>query len=161
MYRDPRIRVSDADREAIVARLNAATAEGRLNVDEFSYRAQRAYASRTWGELSRLVDDLPPAPLVVQPVAVPRRSALAVSRLPMLALIFGALSVPLVACFPLGSVSAVAGIVLGSLGLRTSQRVTATAGLALGVLGVLLQLAVWAFIGSVGIDEPPPPPSPG
>ena len=156
MYRDPRIRVSDADREAIVARLNVATAEGRLNVDEFSYRAQRAYASRTWGELSRLVDDLPPARAVVPvPVPIPRRSALsAVSRLPLLSLIFGGLSLPAAACLPFGAASAVAAIVLGALGMRERDRGMAVAGIALGIAGLTLQIAIWAFIGTMHMDGP-------
>ncbi|MBG0567580.1 DUF1707 SHOCT-like domain-containing protein [Actinoplanes aureus] len=153
MYRDPRIRVSDTDRDAIVARLNAATAEGRLNIDEFSYRAQRAYASRTWGELSRLVADLP-APQEVQPMPPPRKSTVSVSRLPLLALIFGALSIPTVACFPLGSTAAVAGIVLGALGIRSGNRGMAAAGIACGVLGLALQLVVFAVFGVMDAASP-------
>ena len=57
---DPdRLRVSDAEREAVVVRLNAATSEGRLTLAEFTERAGEAYAARTQGELARLVDDLP------------------------------------------------------------------------------------------------------
>jgi hypothetical protein len=54
-----RIRVSDAEREAAVARLGAAAGEGRLTLEEFSERSGRAYAARTQGELSELVRDLP------------------------------------------------------------------------------------------------------
>jgi hypothetical protein len=54
-------RVSDAEREAVVARLSAATGEGRLTLAEFGERAGQAYAARTRGELVRLVDDLPAA----------------------------------------------------------------------------------------------------
>ena len=58
--RAPReIRVSDAERDAVVTRLNAATGEGRLTLEEFGERAGQAYAARTSGELVRLVDDLP------------------------------------------------------------------------------------------------------
>jgi hypothetical protein len=56
------VRASDAEREAIVARLNAATGEGRLTLEEFGDRAGRAYAARTHGELERLVNDLPVRP---------------------------------------------------------------------------------------------------
>jgi hypothetical protein len=55
----PQVRVSDAEREAVVARLNSATGEGRLTLEEFGERAGHAYAARTHGELARLVDDLP------------------------------------------------------------------------------------------------------
>ncbi len=55
------IRASDAEREAVVARLNSATSEGRLALDEFSERVERAYQARTRRELDDLVVDLPPA----------------------------------------------------------------------------------------------------
>jgi hypothetical protein len=54
-----RVRVSDAEREAVVARLSAATGEGRLTLEEFGDRAGRAYTARTQGDLVELVDDLP------------------------------------------------------------------------------------------------------
>src|SRR5215467_3637405 len=62
MYPRPWIRVSDADREAVVAHLSAAAAEGRLTLNEFSERARLAYASTTAGELATLVRDLPIRP---------------------------------------------------------------------------------------------------
>lgn len=54
-----RVRVSDAERAAVVARFNTATSEGRLTLEEFGDRAGQAYAARTAGELDRVVDDLP------------------------------------------------------------------------------------------------------
>jgi Domain of unknown function (DUF1707)/Cell wall-active antibiotics response 4TMS YvqF len=67
---DYRVRVSDVEREAVVARLNAATGEGRLTMDEFGDRAAQAYAARTQGELVRLVEDLP-ATFAPRPTAGP------------------------------------------------------------------------------------------
>jgi hypothetical protein len=63
------MRVSDADRELVVTRLNEATAEGRLSLEEFGDRVSQALASRTRGELDVVVRDLPvaggsPAPVV-------------------------------------------------------------------------------------------------
>jgi hypothetical protein len=55
----PQLRVSDAEREAVVARLTEATSEGRLTLEEFSERASAALASRTQGDLDALVTDLP------------------------------------------------------------------------------------------------------
>jgi len=55
---DPTL-ASDAEREAIVARLGDAAGEGRLVLDEFSDRVGQAYAARTRGELQALVRDLP------------------------------------------------------------------------------------------------------
>ncbi|GAB3655935.1 DUF1707 SHOCT-like domain-containing protein [Glycomyces tarimensis] len=56
---DPNMRVSNAEREAIIARLHAATEEGRLELDEFAERSRNAYAAKTYGELQGLLDDLP------------------------------------------------------------------------------------------------------
>jgi len=57
----PELRVSDADREATVARLREAGGEGRLTLEERAERAERADAARTRGELDALTADLPPA----------------------------------------------------------------------------------------------------
>ncbi|WP_051515572.1 DUF1707 SHOCT-like domain-containing protein [Candidatus Blastococcus massiliensis] len=57
--RDPAVRASDADREALVARLQKALGEGRLDLDEFGQRAGAAYAAVTTAELAALVADLP------------------------------------------------------------------------------------------------------
>jgi hypothetical protein len=53
------LRASDADREAIAERLRAAAIEGRLEPDELEERLERAFRARTYGELDRLVLDLP------------------------------------------------------------------------------------------------------
>lgn len=58
---EPAIRASDGEREAVIARLNAAVGEGRLNIEEFSERVGVAYASRTRQELESLTADLPAA----------------------------------------------------------------------------------------------------
>src|SRR5690349_9922519 len=57
--RTPSVRASDADRQAAVARLQAALGEGRLTVDEFSQRAQAADEAVTTDQLDQLVADLP------------------------------------------------------------------------------------------------------
>ena len=53
------VRASDADREALVARLQTALAEGRIDLDEFGQRAGAAYAAVATAELAGLVADLP------------------------------------------------------------------------------------------------------
>ncbi len=58
----PGVRASDGDREALVARLQQALAEGRLDLDEFGQRAGAAYAAVTTAELAVLVADLPAEP---------------------------------------------------------------------------------------------------
>lgn len=55
----PQLRVSDADREATVVRLQQAAGEGRLTVEELAERVERADAARTAGELEALTADLP------------------------------------------------------------------------------------------------------
>jgi hypothetical protein len=59
---DEQLRVSDAERESVAGRLNAAVGEGRLNLDEFSQRISAAYGARRRGELDVLVRDLPAEP---------------------------------------------------------------------------------------------------
>jgi hypothetical protein len=53
------VRASDAERDAVVGRLNRAVGEGRLTMDEFSGRLELAYAARTRGDLDPLLRDLP------------------------------------------------------------------------------------------------------
>lgn len=53
------LRVSDRDREAVMARLGAAAGEGRLTFAEFDHRSGQAYAAKTYRELEALVADLP------------------------------------------------------------------------------------------------------
>src|ERR1700758_1401967 len=53
------IRASDTERDATVDRLSAATGGGRLTLEEFSQRMERATAARTRADLDRLVADLP------------------------------------------------------------------------------------------------------
>jgi hypothetical protein len=53
------VRASDAERDAVVGRINRAVGEGRLTLDEFSDRLQLAYAARTRGDLDPLLRDLP------------------------------------------------------------------------------------------------------
>ena len=54
------LRVSDAERQAVVRRLERALREGRLTIVEFDERTQAAYTARTRGELDELTEDLPP-----------------------------------------------------------------------------------------------------
>src|SRR5436190_6243913 len=61
MPRSSALRASDADRDAIAARLRQATLDGRLDAEEFEDRLGAALRARTYGELRRLVADLPTA----------------------------------------------------------------------------------------------------
>src|SRR5690349_20878213 len=70
---EPAVRASDAEREATVAQLRDAAAEGRLTLDEFSQRVETAYAARTHDALEPLTADLPtPAAAPPAPRGRPR-----------------------------------------------------------------------------------------
>jgi hypothetical protein len=56
------LRASDADREQTLEALAAASAEGRLSLEEYSQRSDAALAARTIGELTGLTTDLPARP---------------------------------------------------------------------------------------------------
>ena len=55
--------MADADRERVVARLNAAVSEGRITLSEFEDRMAAVLAARTFGEVAPHVADLPPVPV--------------------------------------------------------------------------------------------------
>ena len=63
------LRASDADRDAAAERLRTAAAEGRLDPEELDQRLDVALRARTYGELDRLLADLP------SPVPARRRRA--------------------------------------------------------------------------------------
>jgi len=58
-YSDQHLRVSDAERNAVVERLSAHFSEGRLDQAEFDERVSQAMAAKTRGDLDGLFDDLP------------------------------------------------------------------------------------------------------
>jgi hypothetical protein len=53
------IRASDAERRQIITALQTACVEGRLTLDEYGHRVERALAARTRSELEGLLGDLP------------------------------------------------------------------------------------------------------
>jgi hypothetical protein len=70
-------RASDAEREAVVARLRHAAGEGRLTVEELAERIDAAYDAKTHAELEPLTADLPSAlsqPAACAPPVAPGRS---------------------------------------------------------------------------------------
>jgi hypothetical protein len=61
---DDRIRVSDADRDHVTARLRDHFAQGRLTPEELDERLSAALNAKTAGDLRRVMADLPePAPV--------------------------------------------------------------------------------------------------
>jgi len=66
------MRAADADRHQVADRLRAALEEGRLDLTEYDERLQGAYAAKTYGDLDRLLTDLPnAAPIVPSPRPAP------------------------------------------------------------------------------------------
>ena len=68
-------RASDAEREAVVARLRNAAGEGRLTVDELDERIDAAYAAATRAELEPLTADLPDSAMPTATTAAPPEGA--------------------------------------------------------------------------------------
>jgi hypothetical protein len=64
------LRAGNEDREKVVAQLNTAFAEGRLDVAELDERVAAAYRAKTMGELVPLTADLP-AQYAASPVRRP------------------------------------------------------------------------------------------
>ena len=73
------LRAADTDREYAADRLRLALDEGRLTLGEYDERLQDAYAARTYGELDRLLADLPgvvpPSRAALAPLPPPTTSA--------------------------------------------------------------------------------------
>lgn len=73
---DERTRTSDADRDRVTARLRDHYAEGRLTRDELDERIAAALNARTFGDLRRVLADLPES----TPVASRRVPVMTVPR---------------------------------------------------------------------------------
>lgn len=71
---DHRMRVSDADRERAAQQLQKAFAEGRITPVELDERLELVFGSKTYGDLTELLSDLPGAGAIV-PVVVPAHPA--------------------------------------------------------------------------------------
>jgi hypothetical protein len=53
------LRAADVDRAFVAERLKSALDEGRLSLSEYDERLQETYASRTYGDLDKVLADLP------------------------------------------------------------------------------------------------------
>jgi Domain of unknown function (DUF1707) len=74
--RESSLRASDADRDAVAEKLRVAAVEGRLSADELDERVGLALRARTYGDLSRLLIDLPVARPRVRRRATPMVASL-------------------------------------------------------------------------------------
>jgi hypothetical protein len=59
------MRAADADRQQVADQLRLALEEGRLDLAEYDERLRDAYGAKTYGDLDRLLNDLPNAAPVV------------------------------------------------------------------------------------------------
>jgi hypothetical protein len=126
------LRASDADRERAVDILRGAFVEGRLSNDEYHERVSQAYAGRTYGDLTRLIADLPAPPPPSRPVRRPTNALAVVSLICGIIqpLTFGITMIP--------------AIFLGHAARRQIRKTGeggggfATAGLVLGWVGAVL-----------------------
>lgn len=142
-----KIRAADADRDRVAGILGTAYGEGRLSRDEYDARLEEALAARTYGDLDRLVTDLPvlAAAPAAGPVAVARGGT---NGLAMASLVCG------LAQFVFGPLATIPAIVFGHMARNQIKRTgeqgggLALAGLVLGwgavALGVILTFAVLA-----------------
>ena len=82
---DDSIRVSDADRDRVTGQLRDHFAAGRITPGELDERLSAALSAKTFGDLRRIMADLPgpvPAPLGVAPPPLRATPAWAVRRRP-------------------------------------------------------------------------------
>ncbi|MGY1825625.1 DUF1707 domain-containing protein [Blastococcus sp. SYSU DS0541] len=130
--RPPAVRVSDAERELVVAQLQTAVGEGRIDLDEFGQRAEAAYAAVTRAELDELVADLPLD-------AAPRVQIVGQRPVEELSSVFGDVTLT-VTTTPPRRVSTVFGDIRIDLrGLRTgADRIDLTATTVFGDIDVIL-----------------------
>jgi hypothetical protein len=156
----PVVRASDADREAVVTRLQTAVGEGRIDLDEFSQRVDAAYAAITLAELDGLLADLPGdrveivGEVVVDPGPVTS--------------VFGDIKLTATTGVPRKAATFFGDVRIDLRGLRTAED---TVHLQLGTFfgdvevivseGVAAQLEGWTFFGSRKTDLAAVPRLPG
>jgi len=66
------LRASHDDRDRVVEMLRVSAGDGRLTAEELDERLEQAMTARTYGELARLVADLPAAGSVASPATAPQ-----------------------------------------------------------------------------------------
>ena len=147
----PAMRAASADRERAVDVLKAGFTEGRLTQDEYNERMNRAYAARTYGELTALTADLPAGAVpTVFPMTM-YQPPVSTNSLARASLVLG------VAEFFTMGLTAIPAIICGHMAKRemrqTGQRGDglATSGLVLGYMAVIFWgiLIVLSIVGAV------------
>jgi len=144
------VRASDAEREAVVTRLQTAVGEGRIDLDEFSQRVDAAYRVATTAELAPLLADLP-APAGEAPAVgelVGERTSGAVGS------VFGDIRLTATTTVPDRASTVFGDVRIDLRGLRTAEE---TVHLQLGTVfgdvevivseGVAAEIAGWTVFG--------------
>jgi Domain of unknown function (DUF1707) len=99
------LRASDADREAVAERLRRAAVEGRLEPHEHEQRLDAAFRAKTYGELDRLLVDLPSGTVRRRPgggIASAARTAAAIAIPVVVALLVIAVAIAVLAILAAG-----------------------------------------------------------
>ncbi|MGY1747026.1 DUF1707 SHOCT-like domain-containing protein [Blastococcus sp. SYSU D00695] len=161
----PPVRASDADREAVVARLQSALAEGRIDVDEFGERAEAAHAAVTTAELAGLVADLPGPTSPAAPAAAEVVGGRAPERVTSF---FGDVVLRGTTGIPQAVAAVFGDIRLDLRGLRSSaDRLEVALGAVFGDVdvvvdeGVEAELRGWTVFGDKRTELAPVPRTPG
>jgi hypothetical protein len=150
----PALRASDADREAVAERLRVASVDGRIDSEELEERLSAVYSARWVADLDRLVADVspPPPPAPLAPPYAPYPPApvyQSTNGLAVASLIAGFLWIGW-----FGSILAVifGHVALGQInrsGGREGGSGLAIAGLVLGYMGVATLLLVLLVAGGI------------
>jgi hypothetical protein len=149
----PAVRVSDADREIVVTRLQTAVAEGRIDLDEFAQRVDAAYTAATSADLQVLLADLP-APGAQQVEIVGQSMAVV-----PISTVFGDIKISGAASVPARATTVFGDIRLDLRDLRTDADVV---DLELGTVfgdvevivaeGVAAEIAGWTVFGDRKVE---------
>ncbi|MFC5665481.1 DUF4190 domain-containing protein [Kitasatospora misakiensis] len=152
------MRAATADRERTVDVLKAAFAEGRLSAAEYGERFEAASTAQTYGQLARLVADLPAGPMVAPQMVSPQLAGPLVVPVPqtflapppprrtnavaVTSLVLGLL------CVPTGGLLGVPAVITGHIGRRqAAERNEEGDGMAVtGIVFGWLSIAFWGLL---------------
>ncbi|MGY5884468.1 DUF1707 domain-containing protein [Modestobacter lacusdianchii] len=160
----PVVRASDAEREAVVNRLQTAVGEGRIDLDEFGQRVEAAYGATTTAELDQLLADLPAPASAVPAVGeiVGERTTGSIST------VFGDVKLTATTSVPRQATTVFGDVRIDLRGLRTAEE---TVALQLGTVfgdvevivseGVAAEIEGWTVFGDRKTDLAPVPRLPG
>jgi hypothetical protein len=151
MSSGPALRASDADRDAVAERLRVAAIDGRIDAEELEERLSEVYKARWVADLDRLVADVSPPPPAPPPMPSPYYAPQ-----PVYPTTNGLAVASLVAGFLwLGWFGSILAVIFGHIAIgqinrsggRESGTGLAIAGLVLGYMGVATLVLVLAFAG--------------